>query len=76
MPQLVTFHNVTITIPIANTEPASNAYTELCNGISAIDEKVDWATDTYSIGYTDEDGAELGEPSEGRSTTELFPERG
>lgn len=34
--QLVTFQNVTITIPIADTEPASNAYTQLCNGIAPL----------------------------------------
>lgn len=74
MSQLVTFHNVSITISIGDTEPASNAYTQLCSGIGSIDEPVEWTTDTYSIAYCDGDGAALGEPTEERSTSELYPQ--
>ncbi len=54
-----TFHNVSVSI---SAPDAKTAYTNLCNGLGAID--AEWETDTYS-----QEGVE-GE----RSTSELFPE--
>jgi len=58
--KVFTFHNVRISIPSPN---AKTAYTNLCNGLAAIEG--DWETDTYS--QEDVEGE--------RPTSELFPEK-
>lgn len=61
----VTFNNLTVTI--GGVEHPKQAYDRLCNALATVAE-IEWQTDTY---YTCLPQAE---PTEERSTTELFPD--